>query len=238
MKAVILAGGLGTRLHPFTQIIPKPMLPVGDRSILEIQIEHLKKFGVDEIFFAANYKSDLLETYFGDGSKYGVKIEYSIEDKRLGTCGPLSLLKDKLDEPFIVVNGDVLTNIDYKKSMDFHNERDGTLTVVSKEVIYPLSYGNLVTEKDQVVGLVEKPDIKVMIVAGIYMMSPSVFKYIPDDEYFGMDQLINGMLEVKDPVYRYVMEEYWLDIGRMEDYEKAQKDVKIHFSNEDTKVDG
>lgn len=230
MKAVILAGGLGTRLHPFTQVIPKPLLPVGDKSVLEIQIQHLKKHGVKEIYFAANYKSDLLETYFGDGSKYGVTIRYSIEKKPLGTCGPLSLLKSQLDEPFVVINGDLLTNLDYEKAMRFHHAKGGSLTVVAKEVTYPLSYGNLLTEDDQVVGLVEKPDIQVMIVAGIYMMSPSIFRFVPEETYFGMDQLINEMLTAKAPVYRYVMQEYWLDIGRMEDYEKAQQDVKIHFS--------
>ena len=229
MKAVILAGGLGTRLRPFTQIIPKPLLPVGEKSVLEIQIEHLKKFDFGEIFFAANYKSDLMQSYFGDGSKYGVKIHFSLEEKSLGTCGPLGLLRERLQENFLVINGDILTNLDYGKVMRFHREKQANLTVVAKNVIYPLSYGNLTLEGDRVVGLQEKPDIVVNVVAGIYLMSPRVFEFIPYNEHFGMDQLINELLAHDIPIYRYQMEEYWLDIGRMEDYEKAQEDVKKHF---------
>ena len=230
MKAVILAGGLGTRLQPFTQIIPKPMLPVGDRSVLEIQIAHLKDCGVEEIVFATNYKSDLVNSYFGDGSKFGVKLTHSVEQKKLGTCGPLSLLKEKLVEPFIVLNGDILTNLNYKKAYEYHCNNDGALTVVSKEVTFPLSYGNVVTKNGQVVEIKEKPDITVEISSGIYIMSPSVFDFIPFNEPFGMDELMQTMLERSAPIYCYLMKEYWLDIGRMEDYEKAQVDYKKHFS--------
>lgn len=229
MKAVILAGGLGTRLRPFTQIIPKPLLPVGDRSVLEIQIAQLKRHGVDEVIFATNYKSDLLVSYFGDGSRFGVKLTYSLEKKKLGTCGPLSLLKEKLKDSFVVMNGDILTNLDFRKAYDFHQAKKGVLTVVSKDVIFPLSYGNLISEGDQIVNIQEKPNIRVEISTGIYIMSSKIFEYIPYNQQFGMDELIQSLVDKHVPVYRYKTDKYWLDIGRLDDFEKAQTDVEIHF---------
>ena len=230
MKAVILAGGLGTRLHPFTKVIPKPLLPVGDRSVVEIQIAQLKKHGVDRIIFATNYKSDLLESYFGDGSKFGVSLRYSREETPLGTCGPLSLIRDELNDDFIVMNGDILTNIDFEKAFGFHQRHHGVLTVVSKDVTFPLSYGNIVTEDDRIISLEEKPDVRVEIVTGIYCMSPKVLDYIPANEPFGMDDCIQKLFALNVPVYRYKMSEYWLDIGRMEDYQKAQTVCDEQFS--------
>ena len=229
MQAIILAGGLGTRLHPFTQVIPKPLLPVGDRSVLEIQIEHLKKYGINEIYFAANYKADLLKTYFGNGKKYGVKIYYSIEHKKLGTCGPISLLKDKLKKTFLVLNGDVLTNINLTKAYNYHVDNGGMLTVVSKEVTFPLSYGNLKTKRDRIIKIVEKPDIKVEVAVGIYFMSNEILNYIPYNKHFGMDGLIKKMIKEKKEVFRYKMDEYWIDIGKMEDYTKVQEDYERHL---------
>jgi len=233
IKAVILAGGLGTRLWPFTQIVPKPMLPVGDRSILEIQIEHLKKYNVTDITFAVNYKADLLQSYFGDGKRFGVQLSYSLEEKELGTCGPILLLKGKLHEPFIVMNGDILSNINLKKAYDFHSAKKALLTVVSKKLTFPLSYGNIVTDGDIVVQIKEKPDVRVEIAAGIYIMSPGIFEYIPYNKHFGMDELIHTLVKRQVPVHRYKMKEYWLDIGKMEDYEKAQKDYEIILNNDD-----
>ncbi len=232
MQAVILAGGLGSRLTPFTKVIPKPMLPVGDRSILEIQIDRLKTAGVTEIFFAANYKSDFLQSYFGDGSKFGVRLKYSIESKKLGTCGPLSLLREKIIQPFIVLNGDILTNLDFARAYQHHCSHKGVLTIISKDVTFPLSYGNLVVEDGHVVQLQEKPDIRLEISAGIYIMSPDIFQYIPYNEHFGMEQLAQKLLDMDIPVHCYKMSEYWLDIGRMEDYQKAQTEYEKHFQTE------
>jgi len=228
-QAVILAGGLGTRLRPFTQILPKPMLPVGDRSILEIQISHLKKHEVHEIFFAANYKADMLKSYFGDGSKFGVKLFYSIEDKPLGTCGPLSLLVERLNEPFVVMNGDILTNIDLGKAYSFHLKQGGIFTVVSKMVTFPLSYGNLITNNNRIVAIHEKPDIQLEISTGIYLMNPEIQDFIPRNQTYGMDNLIQDLMARKIPIFCYRMADYWMDIGRMEDYEQAQKDITSIF---------
>ena len=143
MKAVILAGGLGSRLKPFTEVIPKPLLPIGEKSVLEIQIDRLKKFGCDEIFLATNYKSEYVENFFGDGSRYGIKLAISKDDKPLGTVGPLTLLKDKLKESFIVMNGDVLSLIDFGKLYSFSVEKKNPLTITIKKIVMPYAFGNI-----------------------------------------------------------------------------------------------
>lgn len=230
MKAVILAGGLGTRLMPFTQIIPKPLLPIGEKSVLEIQIEHLKKHGFDEIFLATNYKSDYIENFFGDGSRFGVKLKISKEEKPLGTAGPVTLLKNELTEPFLVMNGDILTLLNYTDFYNFSVNNSANLTITIKEFITPFQFGNIEYEDDYVTTIKEKPDIKMNILAGIYIFKPEIFKQIPDDTYFGMDHLIEKMLTQKLPVAKYQINEYWLDIGKVDDYEKAQEVYKTHFS--------
>lgn len=229
MKAVILAGGIGSRLKPFTEIIPKPLLPIGESSVLEIQIDRLKRYGFDEIFLATYFKSGYLEKFFGDGSQYGVKLTISKEKIPLGTAGPLSLLKTQLTEPFIVMNGDVLTKADFSQLYDFALKIDTDLTVSIKKYFMPFAFGNIFYEGDHVTGIEEKPDIKVEILAGIYVMKPGIFKLIPDDTYFGMDDLIKTMLKNNIPVAKYEIKEYWLDIGQIDDYEKAQDVYRSHF---------
>jgi NDP-mannose synthase len=233
MKAVILAGGLGNRLKPFTEAIPKPLLPIGEKAILEVQIERLKKFGFDEIFLATNYKSDYIENFFGDGSRYGVKIIVSKETNRLGTVGPLSLLKEQLTEPFIVMNGDVLTLIDFKKLYDYASKLDTILTLSIKKEILPFAFGNIFFDDDYVTGIQEKPDLITYILAGIYVMKPEVFDHIPHNEYYDMDTLINSFLDKDIKIGKYEMDEYWLDIGRPGDYEKAQTMYTSDFNKEE-----
>lgn len=230
MKAVILAGGLGTRLRPFTEVIPKPLLPIGEKAILEIQIEHLKRFGFNEIFLATNYKADYIEKFFGDGSRYGVRLTISKEDKPLGTVGPLTLLKGELDEPFVVMNGDILTSIDFGKFYDFAKQKETMLTIAIKKELTPFAFGNIFSDGDYVTDIEEKPDLINYILAGIYVMKPGIFGEIPDDEYFSMDTLIKNMLSKGLPVAKYEMQEYWLDIGRIDDYEKAQDVYNKHLN--------
>lgn len=230
MKAVILAGGLGTRLKPFTEVIPKPLLPIGEKSVMEIQIERLKQFGFDEIFLATNYKSQYIENYFGDGSRYGIRLKVSKEDKPLGTAGPLLLLKDILTEPFVVMNGDILSLIDFGELYSFAKSQDSLLTISIKKEITPFAFGNIFFEGDRVTGIEEKPDIIMYILAGIYVMKPEIFEFFPKDEYFGMDILIKKMLEQNSPISKYDLKEYWLDIGRLNDYEKAQEDYETVFN--------
>lgn len=232
MKAIILSGGLGTRLKPFTEVIPKPLLPIGEKAVLEIQIEHLKKNGFDEIFLATNYKSAYIENFFGDGSKYGVKLVISKEDKPLGTAAPVKLLQDQLTEPFLVMNGDILTLLTYSDLYEFACKRDSILTISTKEIITPYQFGNIFTEGDFVTGIEEKPDIRTTILAGIYVFKPEVLDLIPYNEFYCMDTLIKTMIANKMPITHYPIQEYWLDIGQVKDYEKAQEIYKERFSGE------
>ena len=171
-KAILLAGGLGMRLRPLTNIIPKPLLPIGESTIIEIQILALKKSGVSEIYIASNYMSDYLKFVVGHGAKYGIRIAVSREQEPLGTCGPLSLLRDKLNEPFFVMNGDILTDIDFRKLGVFALSRAAALTIVTKEINIPFRFGRVISEGDYVIDVEEKPNYKQEILAGIYAMKP------------------------------------------------------------------
>jgi NDP-mannose synthase len=232
MIAVILAGGLGSRLQPFTQAIPKPLLPVGEKSVLEIQIERLKKYGFDEIFLATNYKSAYIENFFGDGSRYGVKLTISKEDKPLGTAGPLTLLKKRLTQPFVVMNGDILSLIDFSKFYTFALRMNTPLTIAIKKLVTPYAFGNIFFDGDYVTRIEEKPDIITYALAGIYIMKPEILKYIPTNQTSGMDMLMLKMLQQKVPIAKYEMAEYWLDIGQLSDFEKAQSIYDTHFKEQ------
>jgi NDP-sugar pyrophosphorylase family protein len=229
MKAVILAGGLGSRLLPFTQIIPKPLLPVGESSVLEIQLRTLGRHGVCEVFIATNYLSDLVAAYIGDGAKYGLHVEFSKETTPLGTCGPVTLLRDKLTEPFLLLNGDVLTTLDFRKAYDFASHIDADLTVVTKELVTPFEFGQVLGSGDYIEGLQEKPDLKFEILAGIYILRPALFDIIPPGTLYGIDRLILDLLASGRKVGKYLMQEYWLDIGRQGTYEEAQEAYRAHF---------
>lgn len=229
MKAIILSGGLGTRLKPFTEVIPKPLLPIGEKAVLEIQIEHLKANGFNHIILATNYKSDYIENFFGDGSKYGVKLTISKEEKPLGTAGPVKLLQEFLTEPFLVMNGDILTLLKYSDLYQYACEKDSLLTIGTKEIITPFQFGNIFTEGDFVTGIEEKPNFRTTILAGIYIFKPQVLSLIPEDTYFGMDTLIKSMISKQLPITHYPIIEYWLDIGQIKDYEKAQEIYKERF---------
>lgn len=226
MKAVIMAGGIGQRLRPLTHIIPKPLLPVGERSVLEITINNLKEHGCTEVVLATNYKSDLFESYFGDGSKFGIHVVYSKEEKPLGTAGPLLLVRHLLHEPFLVMNGDILTNLDFNKLRKTHLSSGADITIVTKIIEIPFHYGVVESEGDQVIGLAEKPVMKNEILAGIYYLSPSVLDMIPLDTFYHMTTLIKDMIDQGKEVKKHVLADYWLDIGQMEDYHKAQDDYK------------
>jgi NDP-sugar pyrophosphorylase family protein len=230
MQAVILAGGLGTRLHPFTQVIPKPLLPIGEKSLLEIQIGHLREHGCTEIFLATNYKSDYVRNFFGDGSRYGVRLEVSEEKIPLGTAGPVGLLRERLREPFILMNGDILSATDFRKMYEFALTRPADLTVGIKKLITPFAFGRITFEGDFVTAVEEKPSFEIMAIAGIYVMKPAIFSLIPENQYFGMDTLIKAMLTSGTPIAKYVIEEYWLDIGQIPDFERAQEVYREHFA--------
>lgn len=229
MKAVILAGGLGTRLRPFTQVIPKPLLPIGEQSLLDIQIDKLCSHNFREIFIATNYKSQYIERFIGSGERFHAKVIYSREDKPLGTCGPLSLLRHCLDTPFIVMNGDILTTMNFKTFYQFGLQQNADLTVATKQIRTPFNFGSVKTRGDLLVHVEEKPDFITEVLAGIYFMRPALLKLVPDDTYFGMNTLIENMLTGNRPVARFLVSDYWLDIGQIDDFRQAEEAYQRHF---------
>jgi len=231
MKAVILAGGLGTRLKPFTEVIPKPLLPVGESSVLEIQILSLARCGFDEIYIATNYMADYIEAFLGNGDKYGVRLTYSRETKPLGTCGPLSLIRSDLVEPFLLMNGDILTTVNFREVLEFAVDSDADLTVVTKEFVTPFNFGKVTKEGPYIVAIEEKPNFRFEVLAGIYAIKPTVLSMIPEGEYFGMDTLINTMLASHRKVAGFALSGYWLDIGQADDFQTARTNYNEFFGH-------
>jgi NDP-sugar pyrophosphorylase family protein len=224
---VILAGGLGTRLQPLTNIIPKPLLPIGQSTVLEIQMLALKRHGFSEVIIATNYMSDYLEGVVGDGSRFGIAVTVSREQERLGTCGPLSLVRERLGSPFIVMNGDVLTTLDFRAFAEFATRIDADLTVGTTQFITPFRFGRVLSDGEYMTGVEEKPDFTTEILAGIYGMKPAVLDLIPDGTYFGIDDLIRLMLGAGRRVAKYLIRDYWVDIGQLSDYEMAKETYQI-----------
>ena len=231
-KAVILSGGLGVRLKPLTNAIPKPLLPIGEKAILEIQIDRLMEFGFDEIILATNYKADYIENFFSGREKYKSILTISKEENPLGTAGPLKLVEDKLTEPFLVMNGDILTLLDINKMYDFAVNQNTKMTVGIKKILMPYSFGNIHFQEDIVTGIEEKPDLITYALAGVYILKPEVLKIIPPNVVYGFDHLIQSMLDNNDQISKYEIKEYWLDIGEMDDYEKAQEEYKLHCADD------
>lgn len=227
MKAVILAGGKGTRLKPYTTIIPKPLVPIGDRAILEILIGRLKKYGITDLTLCVNHLAELIMAYFGDGSKWGVKIEYSFEDKPLSTVAPIKLIKN-LPEIFFVMNGDLLTDFDFNKIYDFHLKSKELLTVATYKRRPKIDFGVIdVDENNNVaLGFKEKPEYEVNVSMGVYVFNRKVLNFVPANKPFGFDDLMLSLLDNKQPIKVYPYDGYWLDIGRPEDYEKANMDIE------------
>ena len=224
-RAVILAGGKGIRLRPYTVTFPKPLVPVGDHPILEIIIKQLVKHGFTHITITVNHLAELIESFFGDGLKWNVKIDYSLEDKPFGTMGPLKLIED-LPDNFLIMNGDVLTDLDFDCFYNFHVEKEKLFTISSFKRIQKVDYGVLKTnEGKSLVGFQEKPTIPFEVSMGIYMASKRILDYIPDDKTFGFDHLMHRMIEVNEYPEVKLHKGYWLDIGRPNDYEKACNDI-------------
>ena len=222
---VILAGGKGTRLQPFTIAIPKPLVPVADKPILEIIIIQLVKQGFHRVIITVNHQADIIMAYFGDGRKWGIKIEYSLEDTPLGTIGPIKLLRD-LPDHFLVINGDVLSDIEYASFLDRHIESGKVFSIASYRRIQKNDYGVLEVEGNILTGFREKPEVQFIVSMGIYAVSREVTEYIPDGQYFGFDMLMNSFLEKKIEVAIYEHTGYWMDIGRPDDYVRADRDIE------------
>jgi len=226
MKAVILAGGKGTRLRPYTTAFPKPLMPVGDKPILEIIVRQLKLHGIDEIIMAVGHLAELIMTFFGDGSKFGLKIKYSREDKPLGTAGPLSLLKDELTETFLVMNGDILTTLNYSDLIEYHKKNKAIATIaLNKRDVY-IDFGVVELDEDSnIADYIEKPTLHYLVSMGIYVFEPKVLKYIPNNKKFDFPDLVKRLISAGEKVKGYIYDGYWLDIGRPEDYERACNEI-------------
>jgi NDP-sugar pyrophosphorylase family protein len=226
-SAVVLAGGKGERLGPYTTVLPKPLLPIGDRAILEVVVRQLQSYGFTDLTFAVGYLAHLIQAVFGDGSEFGVAVDYHQEKEPLGTAGPLATIKQP-DETFLVMNGDVLTTLNYDALFDAHKAAGNALTVASHRRVVKTEYGVLHTDGESsagrstlVSGYEEKPEIPYVVSIGIYVLEPSVIDYIPTGKPFDMPDVINALIENDQPVGAYLFDGFWLDIGRHEDYERA-----------------
>jgi len=220
-RAVILAGGKGTRLKPYTAVFPKPLVPVGDVPILEVIIRQLAANGFTHITIALNHLAEIIKAFFGDGSKWGVQIDYSLEDKPLSTMGPLKLITD-LPEHFLVMNGDVLTDLNYAALYDEHVAQGNLFTISAYDRQQKVDFGVLDIGTDKkLTGFTEKPVHEYSVSMGVYILSRKVLDVIPDDTPYGFDELMLELIKRKTPAAVKVFDGYWLDIGRPEDYETA-----------------
>lgn len=218
---VMMAGGAGKRLHPLTESCPKSLLPVGGRPLLETTLERLRSFGFRQFYFSVHYKASMIQDHFGDGSRFGVRIEYIQEEKPLGTAGSLSLLPSPPSKPFLVMNADLLTSVDLGRLLDYHedNGADATLCVYGYDLQIP--YGVVQLEDDRMTGLRERPVERLLVNAGIYVLEPSVLDLVPFNESFDMPALFDALLARQRPTAAFPIREYWLDIGRISDFERA-----------------
>ncbi len=226
MKAVILAGGKGRRLAPYTTVLPKPLMPIGDIPILEVVVRQLKHAGFDEITMAVGHLAELLMAYFGDGKKWGVEIRYSREEQPLGTAGPLSLVQG-LDEPFLVMNGDLLTTLNYRTMWEYHDGAIATLATFRRDV--KIDLGVIETDdQNWVQRYIEKPTYHYTVSTGIYVFEPIVLEYIPHGKRMDLPNLVLKLLADGQRVAAYPFEGLWLDIGRPDDYERAVAEFELH----------
>jgi NDP-mannose synthase len=226
-KAVILAGGKGTRLGPYTTILPKPLLPVGDQAILEVVVSQLRRHGFADMVFAVGYLAHLIQAVFGDGASRDVQIRYHTEGRPLGTAGALATI-DSLDEPFLLMNGDVLTTLDYDALYRAHVASGNILTIATNPRVVPVDFGVIHMSgsggMQRVLRYEEKPDLQYAVSMGIYVMDPAVREFIEPDDHLDLPSLVQILIEVGEPVGGFVHDGYWLDIGRHEDYERALTD--------------
>jgi dTDP-glucose pyrophosphorylase/CBS domain-containing protein len=225
LSAVIMAGGLGKRLLPLTERVPKPMLPVGDRPLLELTIQKLRGFGIRNVNLTTHYLPESIVNHFGDGEAFGVRLNYLREDHPLGTVGGLKLMK-RVDGPIVVINGDILTGVSFEEMLVFHRKYGAELTMGVRKYEVKVPFGVVECDDVRVTDLQEKPSLNFFINAGLYLLEPSVCDCIPEGQRFDMTDLIRMLLDAGRPVVSFPIMEYWLDVGRHEDYMRAQEDVR------------
>jgi len=225
LQAVVMAGGFGARLRPLTEDMPKPMLPVGGRPLMERTIEKLKDAGVTRVNITTHFRPEKIVEHFGQGDGMGVDLNYVNEDQPLGTAGALGLLEE-WQEPLLVINGDILTTVDFRAMLDFHRNHESHLTVAVRHYEVPVPYGVIECDGVDITGVREKPNLSFFVNAGIYLIEPDVRDHIPGNEKLDMTDLIERLIGDGMNVVSFPIREYWLDIGEHEDYLRAQEDVE------------
>jgi len=226
---VIMAGGMGTRLRPYTEDCPKPLLKVGGRPILETILMNFIDYGFTRFYFSVNYKAEMIQVHFGDGSRWGVDIRYIHEEKRLGTAGALSLLPESPTEPLVVMNGDVLTRVNFEQLLSFHSETKAAGTMCVREYDFQVPFGVTVVDNHRLLSIEEKPVQRFFVNAGIYVLEPQALKLIPSNTYMDMPSVFEQILGMEENASVFPIREYWLDLGRIEDFTKAQGEFKEEF---------
>ena len=227
MKAIVLAGGKGTRLAPYTKILPKPLVPIGDMPILEILLRQMKKAGIDQVILTVGHLAELLQAFFQEGQRFGLKIDYSFEQKPLGTAGPLSLIANQIEDTFLVTNGDVLTTLDICDLVAAHRRSGAIATIAAHERQVKIDLGVLrFNGSDELTDYIEKPAYDFCVSMGIYVFEPRVLEYIPYDQYLDFPDLVLKLIQAKEKVIGYRFDGYWQDLGRVEDYEQAIQDFE------------
>ncbi|MBC8280119.1 MAG: nucleotidyltransferase family protein [Chloroflexi bacterium] len=224
LQALIMAGGLGTRLRPLTDDLPKPMLPVGDQPLLEITVKQLQAAGIRRVNMALHHKPEKITEYFGDGEDYGLEINYLNEDQPLGTAGALGLM-DSHQDTMLVINGDILTQIDYRAMLEYHTDNNADFTMAVLRYDLQVPYGVIECDGPIVKGVTEKPVLNFFVNAGIYLLEPSAHGFIPKGERTDMTELIQNLVDQGRTVAAFPVREYWLDIGQASDYRQAQEDI-------------
>ncbi|GFO66059.1 nucleotidyltransferase family protein [Geomonas paludis] len=219
---VLMAGGLGSRLKPLTDDTPKPLLKVGGKPILETILENFIHYGFTNFRISVNYKGELIEDYFGDGARWGAHIEYLREDKKLGTAGALGLLPERPSLPVLVMNGDVLTKVNFQQLLEFHREHRALATMCVREYDFQVPYGVVTVDNHRILNIEEKPVQRFFVNAGIYVLEPEALDLIPKDTFFDMPTLFEKVVSQQKETAVFPIREYWLDIGRMDDFQRAE----------------
>lgn len=228
--AVLMAGGLGSRLYPITKNVPKPLIEVGEKPILETILENFMEYGFSKFYFTVWYKDHMIKDYFGDGSRWNVSIKYITEEERLGTAGSLGLLPEKPPESFFVMNADLLTKINFDQFLHFHHESRVAGTMCVREYDFQVPYGVVNLNQKYIKSIDEKPVHRFFVNAGIYMLEPGVLNFIPRKKYLDMPQLFEKLIDRKKRTAAFPIREYWIDVGRMADLERAKNEFDGVFS--------
>ncbi len=226
---VLMAGGMGVRLRPLTNDIPKPLLKVGGKPILETILENFIEYGFRRFYISVNYKAELIVDHFGDGSRWGVEIKYLYEEQKLGTAGALGLLPEKTDLPVVVMNGDVLTKINFKHLLDFHKEHNAKATMCVREYDFQVPFGVVKLDNHRLVSIEEKPLHRFFVNAGIYVLEPQSMEFIPRNVFFDMPTLFSTLNNHQQETSVFPIREYWIDIGRLDDFERANQEFDRNF---------